>query len=196
MRRFAAMDDRVRAFLAVDLAVATVRRIGEAQAGVRRVAESKGFRVSWVDPARMHVTLKFLGDVHAELIPAIGDRVARALGGRRPFEVEAAGLGAFPSLERPRVLWAGMRDAGPMTDLARALEGAMVELGLPAADRAFHAHVTLGRVKEGAGPAEFLSDLRETSFGNSRIDDVVLYRSTLNPKGPEYRALLRVPLGT
>jgi RNA 2',3'-cyclic 3'-phosphodiesterase len=190
------MDDRIRAFLAADLAVATVRRIAEAQAAMRRAAEAGGFRVSWVDPSRMHVTLKFLGDIRAELVPAIGDRLARALEGRRAFEVEAAGVGAFPSPERPRVLWAGLRDGGAVGEVARATEGAMVDLGLPAEERAFHAHVTLGRVKEAPSPADFLADLREASFGKSFIHDVVLYQSTLNPKGPEYRALLRVPLGT
>jgi 2'-5' RNA ligase len=190
------MDERIRAFVAAELAVPVVRRIADAQMAVRRAAEAAGFRVSWVDPSRMHVTLKFLGDIRAELAPAVGERLSRALGSRRPFDVEAVGLGAFPSAERPRILWAGLRDATAMDDLFRAVEGATVELGLPAETRAFHAHVTIGRVKEAAGDASFLSEHRETSFGVSRIADIVLYRSTLHSKGPEYRALLRVPLGT
>ena len=188
------MDERIRAFVAADLAVATLRRIAEAQVGMRRAAEAKGFRVSWVDPSRMHVTLKFLGDVRMELIPAIGERIERALHGRRPFEVESAGAGAFPSAEKPRVLWAGLRDGEAMNDLAHAVEGAMVELGFAAEERSFHAHVTLGRVKEAPGPADFLAEFRETGFGRSSITDVVVYQSTLNSKGPEYRPLLRVPL--
>ena len=190
------MDERIRAFLATDLAVVVVRRIADAQATMRRAAEARGFRVSWVDPSRMHVTLKFLGDIRSELVPAIGERLSRVLLTRRPFDVDAVGFGAFPDVERPRVLWAGLRETGAMDELFRAVEGAMVELGLPAEERAFHAHLTIGRVKEAAGPADFLSDHRETSFGVSRIDDVVLYHSTLHSKGPEYRALQRVPLGT
>jgi len=189
------MGDRIRAFLAADLAVATVRRIAQAQASLRQAAESRGYRVTWVDPSRMHVTLKFLGDIRPDLVPAIGERLGRELRALRPFEVECAGMGAFPSTERPRVLWAGFWGEEAVANVARAVEATMVDLGMAAEDRAFHAHVTLARVKQASGPADFLAEYSGTSFGISSIGDVVLYQSTLNTKGPEYRALLRVPLG-
>ncbi|MEK6607254.1 MAG: RNA 2',3'-cyclic phosphodiesterase [Myxococcota bacterium] len=188
---------QMRAFLAVDLAVPTVRRVAEAQGALRAAAASAGWRVGWVSPAQMHVTLKFLGGVRRELATAIEDRLARALAAFSPFEVEAASAGAFPSEGRPHVLWIGLRgDDGRLVRLAGEVDAAMEGLGLVREARAFHPHVTVGRVKEAQGGADsVIAGLGESSFGTSIVREVVLYESHTLPSGAKYTPLARVPLG-
>ncbi len=191
------MGDKKRLFLAVNLSMATTRKIAEAQARMRVAAEKKGLRVGWVPPANLHVTLKFLGWAAGEVVPAVRDRVADAIAGLRGFDVIARGAGAFPTVAAARVLWIGLHDGtGWLGEIAGKLEDAMAGLGFAREARAFSAHVTLGRVKEGKGAEEVLAPFRTMDFGGSLVRDVVLYESLMRSTGSEYTALARIPLET
>lgn len=196
----------VRAFLAINLPLPVVRRLADEAIALKpRVAEA-GLRVAWVPAANLHLTLKFLGPVRAEAVEAIGVRLGRGLRGRAPFDVEVAGLGVFPSpgsgANVPRVLWAGVRPSPALAALQADAEGWMEELGFAREERAFHPHLTLGRVKEatlagdgGASLAALLDEKRAVSYGSGRITEVVLYESRTLARGAEYRALARIALG-
>ena len=94
-----------RLFIGVNLSIASTRRVAEALERMRRAAaEGRGPKVSWVPPANLHVTLKFLGWTRPEAVAAIRDRVAAGVAGRRGFEIEAVGMGAFPGPAAARVL--------------------------------------------------------------------------------------------
>jgi len=186
----------IRTFLAINLSVPTIRAVSEAQ-GQLRQALAKSLRVAWVPPANLHLTLKFLGDVAPEVPEAVGDVLQRGLTSRQPFEVRAAGAGAFPDEQRPRVLWVGLHDeSGALKALQADVEGWMEALGFAREGRPFKPHLTLGRVKDGhASVAEALQPFRETFFGASIIKDVTLYESRLKAKGAEYVVLRRALIG-
>jgi 2'-5' RNA ligase len=186
----------IRTFLAVNLSVPTIRAVTEAQTSLRQ-AIGKTLRVAWVAPANLHLTLKFLGDVDPEVPEAVGDVLQRGLAGRQPFEVKAAGAGAFPDEHRPRVLWVGLEDpSGALKGLHADVEQWMEALGFAREARPFTPHLTLGRVKDGhAGVTEALQPFRETAFGTSIIRDVTLYESRLRARGAEYVVLRRAVIG-
>ena len=144
-------DRQVRTFIAINMPVAVVRRIVDEVAAIKTAVAAAGHRVAWVPAANVHLTLKFLGPIKAEASEAIVARLTQGLAGRAPFEVEARGLGAFPSVERPRVLWAGVREQPALLALHKDIEGWMEELGFPRETRPYHPHLTVGRV--GDGPA-------------------------------------------
>ena len=106
-------------------------------------------RLSWTAPGAMHLTLKFLGQVPEVRVDEIAAAVRSALFGVRPFEIEVSGLGGFPDVARPRVLWAGVGAGAPeLARVAAAVDRALLPLGFPLEERGFTAHVTLARVKE------------------------------------------------
>lgn len=190
-----------RLFLAVNLSIATTRKIAEAIEAMRPEAARRGLRVGWVPPANLHVTLKFLGWSNPEMVDAIADRVRAGLHGRKAFELEARGVGAFPTETSARVLWVGVVDPkGVLATLAADVEAWMERLGYEREKRAYHPHVTIGRVREdhggqgGTGAAEVLAPWREVAFGRSLVREVVLYESKMRAKGSEYLAQARVPL--
>jgi 2'-5' RNA ligase len=151
-----------------------------------------------VPAANLHVTVKFLGPVKASAVEAIRDRLARDLAARPPFELEARGLGAFPSPARARILWAGLAPSPGLAALADAVEGGMEALGFAREERAFHPHLTIARVKQGeSGPAvaAALAERADLVFGSGRVVEAVLYESRTLPSGSEYVALARVGLG-
>jgi 2'-5' RNA ligase len=152
--------------------------------------------VAWVAPDNLHVTLKFLGPVDEARVPSVAAAVTAAAAGQRGFEVGVRGLGAFPSPERPRVLWAGVDDAPQrLAALAAAVDAACGALGFPPEPRAFAAHVTLGRVRDGRRRPALAAALgRGGDFGRVRVDRAVLMRSDLSPRGARYSALADCPL--
>lgn len=197
----------IRAFIAVNLSPSVVEEIAKVQAVLRR-ADGEPGAVRWTRVENMHLTLKFLGNIGQHQVAPILTRL-RHVGRDCPaFQVEARQLGGFPSLGRPRVIWAGLHDTAndealqgekhsPLPGLSKAVETALSELDFPVEQRDFRPHVTLGRVRSQRGWDRILplvQDYRHTSFGTSVIDRVSLYRSDLESTGAIYTALGSAPL--
>jgi RNA 2',3'-cyclic 3'-phosphodiesterase len=187
-------EKKVRLFLAVNLSVAATRKIAEAVGRMARSAEGS-LKVAWVTPQNLHVTLKFLGWARAEAVEPIRDKVRDGVKQRKGFELVARGAGAFPNARHARVLWAGVEDpSGGLARLAADCETWMQQLGFPREERPFHAHVTVGRVKEGGNAESLLAPLAGVDFGTSLIREVVLFESHMKSSGSEYIPLFRAPL--
>lgn len=185
----------IRAFVAVEVPAAAVQPVVDAQAALRRW----GGPVKWVDPALFHFTLKFLGDIQPDAVSRVEAAVKRAVAGQAPFAVTLAGLGVFPSMSRPRVIWVGATEgADQLGELARRVEAELVGAGYPAEEKPFRPHVTLGRLREGAaalpsGLAVALQVGRGQVYAQMPVKEVVLMESKLSIAGPTYTPLKRIP---
>lgn len=185
--------DRVRVFLALNLPIRVIEEVRAEQDKLRGVAEEAGMEVAWIPPPNMHVTLKFLGQVPVESAVAIQDLLAPRLEAHAPLSLNVSGTGAFPDRERPRVLWVGVSGDG-LDELAGSIDTWLdEELGFDREKRPFHAHLTLGRVKNGGG-VDLLEGLEEHPFGSCVAHEVVLYKSVLQRHGAEYTPLARFAL--
>ncbi len=188
------LPDTGRYFIALDLGQKVLSALWQAQEEMR-VADAPDIR--WTGPESMHLTLKFLGGSVARsaaegAVAALGP----ALAGSSPFGIAVRGLGAFPSPKRARVLWAGVEDpSGSLSALQSSIESETAGLAPPV--REFHAHVTLGRLRDRRGRADLsglIEPMAERSFGGVDVREAVLYRSELTPQGPRYEAVAREPL--
>jgi 2'-5' RNA ligase len=179
--------------LAIDLGDEIRRELFGAVAEFRRTSAD----VRWVREAGLHLTLAFLGSVGAERLDAIREAIAAVAARFEPLALEVRGLGAFPSLRRPRVLWAGVR-AGGIEELAEGVAEALVGLGFARESRRFHPHVTLARVRSPRGwkKLEPLVRAGETrNFGACKAAQIVAYRSDLRRDGAVYTKLWTVEMG-
>ncbi len=179
---------KIRCFVAIDVAEEVRQRL---VAFAQDLAQS-GADVRWVRPEGLHVTLKFLGPVAEAELPAICEAVQNVAGARSPWTIVVRDLAAFPSLRRPRVLWAGVRDDGQVSSLASALEEALERLGFAREDRPFTPHITLGRVNSLRGWEKLEERLKNnlaSLWGESKVDKVIVYRSDLKPTGAVYTPL-------
>lgn len=176
----------LRLFIGARVSLATVRALDDA-VGVMRRAES-AVRPRWVAPATYHVTLKFLGWSRPEAVVALRDRVGAALAGVRAVEIECRGLGAFPSADKARVVWAGIDPAGAgrLAEMVERIERATAELGFPREKRAWHGHVTLGRVRTPGDVRGLLEAASEQTYRHSWVDALVLFESQMKKEGSEY----------
>ncbi|MBI2874949.1 MAG: RNA 2',3'-cyclic phosphodiesterase [Firmicutes bacterium] len=189
------MQGSLRCFLAVGLAAgardavsAWVNSIREAEDGVK-----------WVDPANLHLTLKFLGATDPEAIPRLESEISEAVRPLAPFSITLGGTGAFPSPSRPRVFWIGISTNGSrLASLYQAVEDAALKAGFAPEHRSFNPHLSVGRVREGATVSRRLisgvTSAAAREFGVSGVEGVTLYRSDLRPGGPVYAPLGFFPL--
>lgn len=167
--------------------------------GVRPLREV-GVPVRWVDPERFHLTLKFLGEVHPERIERLAAVLARVAAGTPVFDVALEGIGAFPTIRKPRVLWVGAEPSPALRCLKQDLEWGLAECGFEREMRAFHPHLTLGRsaAEGGAGIFRGLDEVvtnidYKGSFTVRRLD---LMSSRPSRQGPHYTVVSSSPLST
>jgi 2'-5' RNA ligase len=188
-----------RLFLAVDLAISVVERLAVLQREWSQRIDDEDVRIKWVDPANIHVTLKFLGETEKTLVPMLEEVLADLARPLFPFEVSCQRVGAFPNPRRARILWAGLDPKGAevMALLPQAIERDLEPLGFARDAREFHPHVTLGRVKSKKryDMSPIVDEFADFDFGQSYVKDIILYESTLTRKGAEYTVLNRFPLG-
>ena len=179
----------LRTFIAIELPDAVKEALLMLSGRLRR----SGVRASWVKPDAMHLTLRFLGEIPAEDAARIADFLAGRYQGLTPFEVHVSGTGAFPSVKRPSVVWAGAGPfEGPFVQAQAIAEEAACAIGLPREKRPFHPHLTLARVKEEQSAPRLTAYLaRENEFraGSFLATSVSLFSSQLTPQGALYDRL-------
>lgn len=156
--------------------------------------------VRWTRPETLHLTLKFLGGTGAERVPEVAGALGAVLASRPAGSFVLAGLGVFPNVHRPSVVWAGITTGADwVAELAAAVDRALVPLGFPPETRPFQPHVTLGRVRPASRwPAEaakrLFADAAARGFGEVAANTVVLYASSLARDGAIHEPLARLPL--
>ena len=158
-----------------------------------RVLRDEDIPVRWVDPGHLHVTLKFLGEIRREQIPAIERTMAKVAAETKAFTTTLGGFGAFPTIRRPRVIWLGVGASPELRCLKQDLEWALGEVGFEAETRAFHPHVTLGRANDrnGAGAFRGLDDkMADMVFkGSLKVNTLDLMHSKTSRSGAQYTLL-------
>ncbi len=152
--------------------------------------------VRWVHDEGLHMTLKFFGEVGAERLDVIAEALRYAGQGTLPLALQLGDLGAFPSRQRPRVLWAGLENTPALELLQDRIERGGEAIGFAPEGVPFQPHVTLGRVREGQRCPPCALDDYNGSF--ERVSfvgaELVLYESVLTPHGPRYEPQLTLDL--
>lgn len=183
----------IRAFVGVQIAPEIRRRISEA---VEQLAPEIS-RIRWVPEENFHFTLKFLGAIDESQIESVSNGLAEALCPFRRFTINAKRLGVFPDLKRARVLWVGL-EGDDLPLLAKRVETVLEPFGFPRETRIFRPHLTVGRWRQPDGSYQQLGDKlkrwKNVEFGESAVDEVILFQSVLKPTGAVYRPLSTVRL--
>jgi len=186
----------MRLFIALNLPKKERQRIYRAARPLRE----GDIPVRWIDAESFHVTMKFLGEVRRERIPALEEAITRVASSTRSFTTDFGGFGAFPTVRRPRVIWLGLGANPELRCLKADLEWTLGDLGFDAETRSFHPHVTLGRANDrgGAGAFRGLDQLmaKMTFAGDVKVHTLDLMRSQLSKTGAAYSVLASTRLAS
>ncbi len=185
----------IRTFIAADIPGA-IRVCAEKQIfALQRV----GADFRWVKPDRMHLTLRFLGNLLDREIPELCSVVTEAVRQMEPVIVDVRGVGAFPEIQHPKVIWLGLGpDLTELQELHRRIGEGLKKMGFPMEKGDFRPHLTLGRIPvatELDDPvADWIAAHSETPFGSFEIDQVIVYSSFLDREGPTYTPMATIDL--
>ena len=163
----------------------------------RTAAAAPRARLTWLTANRLHITIRFIGEVDDVRAAAIVAALQVPLD-VQPFDLTLAGTGAFPKSGPPRVVWTGIEQGrDDLIAVEREVSSRLTAFAIPREGRPYSPHLTLARVREAAGlrSASLLEGLQDRSLGTTRIDAITLFQSRLSPKGPTYVPLVRTSLG-
>ncbi|HOC57509.1 MAG TPA: RNA 2',3'-cyclic phosphodiesterase [Verrucomicrobiota bacterium] len=191
--------ERVRLFIAVAIPEAVKAELEAAQAELRRALPDA--KVRWARREQFHLTLKFLGDVEAARVEALGEAIHSACRGFAPLRLRLEGVGAFPNLRRARVLWTGVRsEAEQLGRLQAAVDFASRDFTSEEKEQEFTGHVTLARIQgmkrtEAEALAELVAGMKDRVFGQWTMCRIELMQSQLLPQGARHTLLAATALG-
>jgi RNA 2',3'-cyclic 3'-phosphodiesterase len=191
-----------RLFVAIELPQDILRVIEGIQAQTRENLGEAASLLRWSRSESIHITLQFLGETPTARIASITEALEGACAGAGPFSLEVGGLGAFPNVRRPRVVWVGLGgDTGAAADLATSIQEALGALGFKP-DKPFSPHMTVARVREG-NPVGKLAPLSRvlslTSIilpeqASFQVGGVSLMQSFMQSGGSVYKRVAHVAL--
>lgn len=188
--------DRHRIFIAVPLAPAV--REGAAQA--RALLAAHAGQLRWVSPRHLHLTLQFLGDLTTADVTEAVEAARAAAAADSPFAITFAGLGAFPSVAAPRVVWVGVtRGAERLIALAESLARALRDRGLSLDSRPFAPHLTLARVRGTGRPPDLRREAEafdRVVLGAQSVTELVVVKSVLGPSEPAHTVVATASVGS
>jgi 2'-5' RNA ligase len=187
----------LRAFIAIEIPLDLRQAVCKAISALQKETNSL---VRWVPMENMHLTLKFLGDVSPAHVDMLTQMIRAEADLFNCFEFGLNGLGSFPNLKRPRVIYIGIQSPVVLEALQRGIDSASRRLGYESEERAFSPHLTIGRVKQTITAPEqqiirhALEGIKIDSLGTARVDSLHLYKSDLKPSGSVYTRLYSAPL--
>ena len=190
--------ETLRAFVAIEVEPKIVRALGQFQRALEEALPKETVR--WALPDHLHLTVRFLGNMAAEAVDPVAAALRKICRQENSFRLRAAGLGGFPNLRSPRVIWVGLQgDLPELQKLQTQIQEATRDFGQPPESRAFHPHLTLGRVREAAvrqarNIGKALQAAAVPEFGEWPVNEIRLMRSQLSPHGAHYSVLAAAPM--
>jgi len=188
------MPATIRTFFACELSNDNLGKINHLLADLKA---SLPRSVKWVSTNNMHLTLKFIGELKTPDVANLQTAFEESLGTFKSFPLKIKGMGAFPSLSKPSVVWLGIQTGDRLGQLVKVVNEKTEHFGYPTERRPFSAHITLGRVKPYATREEIkmitdkIVSCKDLEIGNQEVDSLVFFQSDLTPKGPVYKVLFK-----
>lgn len=184
-------DETIRCFLAIAPDPKTRTALVAAIEQLRGNIEDKNIR--WIDTDNLHITLRFIGNFAVAKLDRLQQEIQNALQSFAPFTIQITQAHLFPSAKHPRVIALHIQPVAPLQRLAKALDVAVVTLGMPEETRPFRDHLTIARIKNRVIIDEqklLINDCIECL-----VQEVVLYQSISRAQGVEYHCLAGFDLG-
>jgi len=179
----------IRVFIAIEIDSEIKNKLSEYLSKLKRT----GADAKWVFPENIHLTLKFIGYIEKEALIHLNRIINDAVFSIEPFSISIGNIGAFPSLMKPRVVFACVQEHGNnLIEIYEKLDKGVEQLGIKKESKKYVGHITLGRVRSQKNISKLKNTLNsgtECCFGYERVTSLSLIQSKLTPTGPLYTRL-------
>jgi len=188
------MPDTIRTFIAIELPENIISSVLKVQDDIR----SYGFKTRWVQKENIHITLKFLANINKADVEKIGKEIFESAKEYPPLKLAIKGVGVFPGIKRPRVIWIGITgQIDLLIEMHKTLDKRLETIGFPKESRPFRGHLTIGRIKGKVDPQRLIAAIKEFGEFESETfiaNKLILFKSELNPSGSIYTKLKSILL--
>lgn len=188
------MEKLIRTFIAIELDGVSRHTLSSFIDEVKKAIRGN---INWTKIENLHFTLKFLGEISNTQIEEVSNIINKITIRHTPFEAKVTGIGFFPAIKRPRIIWAGISDGKEnMLKIANDIESSIEHLGFKKENREFTAHLTIARVRDYHIKIDhkILDALSKEDICTFKVDHITLFKSELLPSGPVYSILKEFPL--
>lgn len=178
----------VRSFIAIEL----TKEIKDKLNKIQDELEKSNADVKWVEPENIHLTLRFLGNVEEKKLEDIKRILEKISEKHIRFSIELSGIGAFPKISSPRVIWIGIEKGEELFQIFSELEDELNKIGFKKEERGFSAHITIGRVRSPLNRVKLSEEIKKMNSIprlSSSVNKITLFKSTLTSKGPIYEVI-------
>ena len=188
----------MRTFIAADFPPDILTKAGKITADLKQ--QMPGGAIKWVSTEKMHLTIKFIGEIQQNKIDRVKVLMSNILNDQPSFKIGIQNLGTYPHINNPRVIWLGIAQGAPLIEIHEKLDLALTELKIRSDRQKYSPHLTLARVRRDTDRdtvkeiGHILSHFKVDSLGTITISEITLYKSKLTPQGPEYTPLHVVSL--
>lgn len=188
----------LRLFIALTFTPEDVQKIIKTMDDLQQHFPTTGLR--WVQSSNIHLTMKFLGNVEQSRLPELKQSLLSAVEDIPPCLTELGGLGAYPSMAHPQIIYLGLKPDASLDLLFVQLENSLLTIGFPKERNGFSPHVTLARVSDHIAEnnrktiSTVLRRIDVPVLSTPILDTLYLVKSELNRSGPTYTRLFAVPL--
>ena len=157
----------------------------------------KDEKIKWVSLEKMRITLKFLGNTDATLLPSINAKLKQIATRVEPFSINIQGLGRFKNQRDTKVIWLGISNTNILNALANEIDNAMKDFGFDSENRPFNPHLTLGRVRYQSNEdyiTQLIIEYNGMRFQSTKICEFFLVESVLQQCGSKYNIIKEITL--
>jgi RNA 2',3'-cyclic 3'-phosphodiesterase len=179
------------------IAIPTPDDVRQTLTDIQTVLKSANAEVKWEPPEKLHITLRFLGDVEENQLPLLMADCSKAICNLFSFSLIYGGLGCFPDTRNPRIIWAGSHnDDGTLIRIKKEIDDTVLRFGIARESRLFQPHITLARVKGRQNIPSLIKMLQSVTFEPHQviIDELHFMKSELRPTGSIYTKLQSIVL--
>ncbi|MCJ7624210.1 MAG: RNA 2',3'-cyclic phosphodiesterase [Anaerolineaceae bacterium] len=189
--------EMARSFIAIELTAFIQKRIENA---IQEIKKDIPDVFRWAPPKNIHLTLKFLGNVPNTNIVTLSQMLNSQVNRRKSFDLRIGNIGVFPGMNKPRIIWIGVDAPKELFEIQLGIETETAKSGFKSENRAFHPHLTIGRIKRDIShqkislAAANIADLQIGILGTMTVESIHLFQSELKPTGAEYKSLFSAGL--
>ena len=185
----------IRSFLAFELPPGIKSEVARISGEVKK----SGLNAGWVKPGNIHLTVVFMGNINSDDVPVITSLIGNAVSSCKTFDISLGGMGLFPDIRRPRVIWLGLNgEIDRLSSLRDDLQKPLESFGIKQEKRPFKAHLTLGRFRKPVKDRDLLKrivdEYKHNTGPEGSFKELVMFKSELKPGGAVYTRLHSWPL--
>ncbi len=184
----------MRTFIAIEISKDIIEKINNFI--FKTYQEIDKNKISWVKKENLHITLKFLGEINENQIEIVKNVLKYIAKDVEDFFISLEGLGLFPNLKSPRVIWIGIKKGEEkLKFLSNIINENLSKYGFLKEEKEFASHLTIARIKKIKSINEIINyfeKYKNQFFGISKVKNITFFQSILKPEGPEYFVIEKI----